>query len=107
MSEKIYLKVPSKPEAEEVSHGNFTAKLTPKAVITVDNRKFADELIREYGLAEVDKPTKATQPKAKKKPATKPQPEAAAETSATEATEDENEDSPANAEEDEQHGGLE
>lgn len=54
MSELIKLKVPSKPAAEFVSHGNHEAELTPKAVITVTDRRFANFLVNEYGLAEVE-----------------------------------------------------
>lgn len=54
MSEKIYLKVPSKPTANEVSHGNHSAVLTPGKVITVEDRKFADWIVREFACAEVD-----------------------------------------------------
>lgn len=54
MSEAIKLKVPSKPTAEYVSVGNNHATLKPGSVITVDNRRFADFLVNEYALAEVD-----------------------------------------------------
>lgn len=54
MSEKIYLKVPSEPAANEASHGNHSAVLTPGKVIEVKNRKFADWLVREFACAEVD-----------------------------------------------------
>lgn len=61
MSEKIYLKVPSEPAADEVAIGNFSAKLTPKEVITVENRRFADWLVNEWGCAEVDSPVGSRQ----------------------------------------------
>lgn len=54
MSEKIELKVPATPAAEYVSQGNHSAKLTPKAVITVHGRRFADWLISEYGCTEIE-----------------------------------------------------
>ncbi len=54
MSETIKLRVPSKPAVEYVSQGNHSATLTPSGVITVDNRSFADWLVNEYALAEVD-----------------------------------------------------
>lgn len=49
----IKLKVPAKPAAEFVSHGNFSVELKPKSVISVKDRRFADWLVTEYALAEV------------------------------------------------------
>lgn len=66
---KIYLKVPSKPAAEFVSHGNFETELPAGEVIAVEDRRFADFLVRDYALAEVDKPKAKT--KAKKAGAAK------------------------------------
>lgn len=51
--ETISLRVPSKPAAEYVEHGNFAAELKPKAVISVTDRRFADWLVVEFGCAEV------------------------------------------------------
>ncbi len=68
MSEKIYLRVPSHPEAEFISVGNLEVTLVPGEVAEVDNRQFADWLVREHGLAEIDKP------KAKKARATPDEP---------------------------------
>lgn len=91
MSEKIRLRVPSKPAADEVSHGNFHAELTPGKVITVDNRRFAEWLVNEWGCAEIDKPETSSKSKAKRKSAAKSEPVE----EATETTEETEEDSPA------------
>lgn len=92
MSEKIYLKVPSKPAANEVSHGNFHAVLTPGKVITVEDRRFADWLVREFALAEVDKPKGNTSARPKKKKAAKAANATPANTPASEPAKDENND---------------
>lgn len=51
MSE-ILLKVPEEVEAEFVNQGNFEAQLTAGKTISITSRKFADYLIREFGLEE-------------------------------------------------------
>lgn len=52
---KIKLNVPSKPGADKVSVGNFEAELKPNSIITVENRRFADHLIENFGLTETGK----------------------------------------------------
>ncbi|MCW5959267.1 MAG: hypothetical protein KIS76_03840 [Pyrinomonadaceae bacterium] len=49
---KIKLRIPKKTATETVSVGNFHAKFKPGGSITVENRGFADYLIREHGLTE-------------------------------------------------------
>lgn len=62
----IKLRVPSKPAADYVEHGNFAAELKPKSTIIVHNRRFADFLIQDYGLAEVEHLPKPAAPAKKK-----------------------------------------
>ena len=61
MAEQIKLRVPSKPAAEYVEHGNYNAVLKPKSVIAVSDRRFADWLVLEFGLAEVGGKTAVTE----------------------------------------------
>ena len=53
MKEIIRLKVPSKPEAEFVSHGNFDFELVPGSTIEVQNEGVARWLVDTHGLEEV------------------------------------------------------
>lgn len=87
MSEKIYLKVPSKPAAEFVSHGNYSATLDPQSVIAVENRRFADYLVREFACAEVANPKPAGKKKKAKAKSKQAQP-AAEDTTTADASED-------------------
>src|SRR5689334_11102147 len=55
MTQIITLKVPAEPKAESGSHGNFDADLVPGETIEVSNERFANFLISEYDLEEVDR----------------------------------------------------
>ena len=87
--ETINLRVPSKPAAEYVEHGNFAAELIPTSVITVSDRRFADWLVVEFGCAEVgDKAAGPTRSEKKTTKKAKPQAQAEVSTSGSEITDD-------------------
>lgn len=55
MKQIISLKVPAEPKAESVSHGPHDAVLDPGSTIEVSDERFANFLVSEYGLVEVDR----------------------------------------------------
>jgi hypothetical protein len=55
MKQIISLKVPAEPKAESVSHGPHDAELEPGSTIEVSDERFADFLVSEYDLEEVDR----------------------------------------------------
>lgn len=56
MPDKIKLKVPASIDIDFVGMGNFQTELPPGEVIEVEDRRFADWLVREYNLTEEGKP---------------------------------------------------
>jgi hypothetical protein len=52
--EIIRLRVPENPKAEFVAHGNLGVELKPGQTVETPNRRFADALVAEYDLEEIE-----------------------------------------------------
>lgn len=55
MKQIISLKVPAEPKAESVSHGPHDADLVPGEIVETSDERFANFLVSEYELEEVDR----------------------------------------------------
>ena len=67
MSEKIKLKVPAGVDYEHISQGNHGVDVVAGEEVEVEDRRFADWLVREQGYTEITERARA--PRGKNTPA--------------------------------------